>query len=220
MPGCSSVAGVLALPCRRASVRSVDIASPVPNGISSRARPQRVAAEQREEPGRAGGQERVVAVAHQQAGQVGEALVDQPRQPGVRRVDGGPGAPRRRPPGPNSGVPVAAEREPHRERLPRRHPRGPGDPAPVGDPVGCGLEADPRATVLGSPGQPVVGALGGDGRGVVPLPHMFRTVEQWQAVGDVDAHMRTPHVAKAIAAGQTMFAAPPEIVTYARVDAQ
>jgi quinol monooxygenase YgiN len=51
------------------------------------------------------------------------------------------------------------------------------------------------------------------------LPHVFRTVEQWQAVSDIDAHMRTPHVGKAIAAGQTMFAAPPEIVSYARVDA-
>ena len=51
------------------------------------------------------------------------------------------------------------------------------------------------------------------------LPHVFRTVEQWQAADDIDAHMRTPHVAKAIAAGPTMFAAPPEIVTYARVDA-
>ena len=51
------------------------------------------------------------------------------------------------------------------------------------------------------------------------LPHVFCTVEQWQAVADVDAHMRTPHVAKAIAAGPTLFASPPEIVTYARVDA-
>ena len=51
------------------------------------------------------------------------------------------------------------------------------------------------------------------------LPHVFRTVEQWQAAADIDAHMRTPHVGTAIAAGKTMFAAPPEIVSYARVDA-
>ena len=50
-------------------------------------------------------------------------------------------------------------------------------------------------------------------------PHVFRTVEQWQAAADVDAHMKTAHVAAAIAAAGPMFAAPPEIVTYARVDA-
>jgi quinol monooxygenase YgiN len=50
------------------------------------------------------------------------------------------------------------------------------------------------------------------------LPHMFRTVEQWQAVADRDAGMRKAHVAQAIAAGHTMFAAAPEIVTCARVD--
>ena len=50
------------------------------------------------------------------------------------------------------------------------------------------------------------------------LPNVFRTVEQWQAIGDVDAHMRSPHVAKAIAAAQAMLAEPPEIVSYARVD--
>ena len=51
------------------------------------------------------------------------------------------------------------------------------------------------------------------------LPHVFRTVEQWQAAADVEAHMRTPHVGQAIAAGKTMFAAAPEIVSYTRVDA-
>ena len=51
------------------------------------------------------------------------------------------------------------------------------------------------------------------------LPHVFRTVEQWQAAADVEAHMRTPHVGRTIAAGKTMFAAAPEIVSYTRVDA-
>lgn len=50
-------------------------------------------------------------------------------------------------------------------------------------------------------------------------PHVFRTVEQWQGAADVDAHMKTPHVAAAIAGAGPMFAAPPEIVTFTRVDA-
>jgi quinol monooxygenase YgiN len=49
-------------------------------------------------------------------------------------------------------------------------------------------------------------------------PHVFRTVEQWLAAADVDAHMKTAHVAAAIATGGPMFAAPPEIVTFTRVD--
>jgi quinol monooxygenase YgiN len=51
------------------------------------------------------------------------------------------------------------------------------------------------------------------------LPHVFRTIEEWRTAADTAAHMGTPHVAKAIAVGQGMFAAPPEIVTYAKVEA-
>jgi quinol monooxygenase YgiN len=50
-------------------------------------------------------------------------------------------------------------------------------------------------------------------------PHVFRTVEQWRGAADVDAHMKTPHVAAAIATGGPMFAAAPEIVTFTRIDA-
>lgn len=48
-------------------------------------------------------------------------------------------------------------------------------------------------------------------------PHVFQTVEQWRAQGDVDAHMKTPHVAAAIAAAGPMFAAPPAIHDYAKI---
>ncbi len=49
-------------------------------------------------------------------------------------------------------------------------------------------------------------------------PHVFRTVEQWQRAADVDAHRKTPHVAAAIATAGAMLAAPPEIVTFTRID--
>ncbi len=41
--------------------------------------------------------------------------------------------------------------------------------------------------------------------------HEFHTMEQWKSQGDVDAHMKTPHIAAAMAAGGPMFASPPAI---------
>lgn len=49
------------------------------------------------------------------------------------------------------------------------------------------------------------------------MPHVFRTVEVWHNQADVDAHMKTPHVAAAIAVAGPMFAAPLEIVSYTKV---
>ena len=49
-------------------------------------------------------------------------------------------------------------------------------------------------------------------------PHVFRTVEQWLGAADIDAHMKTAHVAAAIATAGPMFAVAPEIVTFTRVD--
>ena len=56
------------------------------------------------------------------------------------------------------------------------------------------------------------------------LPHMFRTVEQWQAVGDVDAHIALHQVTGHVRdmPQVDLWAcdpAAPEIVTYTRVDA-
>jgi quinol monooxygenase YgiN len=48
-------------------------------------------------------------------------------------------------------------------------------------------------------------------------PHVFRTVEEWRTQADVDAHMKTPHVATAIAVAGPMFSAPLEIVSYTKV---
>ena len=47
-------------------------------------------------------------------------------------------------------------------------------------------------------------------------PHVFRTVEEWRTQADVDAHMKTPHVAAAIAAAGPMFAEPLDIVTFTK----
>ena len=41
--------------------------------------------------------------------------------------------------------------------------------------------------------------------------HEFHTMEQWNSQGDVDAHMKTPHIAAALATGGPMFASPPAI---------
>ena len=41
--------------------------------------------------------------------------------------------------------------------------------------------------------------------------HEFHTVEQWKSQADVDAHMRTPHIATAMAEGEPMSAQPPAI---------
>jgi quinol monooxygenase YgiN len=48
-------------------------------------------------------------------------------------------------------------------------------------------------------------------------PHVFQTVEQWQAKADADAHMATVHVGAAIAAAGPLLAAAPEIVAYSRL---
>ncbi len=42
-------------------------------------------------------------------------------------------------------------------------------------------------------------------------PHVFRTVEAWHTQADVDAHMKTPHIAAAMATGGPMFASAPAI---------
>ena len=52
----------------------------------------------------------------------------------------------------------------------------------------------------------------------VDAPHTFHTVEQWCAQADADAHMATPHVGKAIAAAGPMFASPPAIHSFAKID--
>lgn len=41
--------------------------------------------------------------------------------------------------------------------------------------------------------------------------HEFHTMEQWKSQADVDAHMKTPHIAAAMARGGPMFASPPAI---------
>ena len=51
----------------------------------------------------------------------------------------------------------------------------------------------------------------------VDAPHVFQTVETWNSVADSDAHMTTPHVAAAIAAGGPLFTAPPEIVAWTKL---
>lgn len=48
-------------------------------------------------------------------------------------------------------------------------------------------------------------------------PHVFQTVEDWDSQADSDAHMATPHVGAAIAAGMPLFAAPPEILGFTRL---
>lgn len=47
--------------------------------------------------------------------------------------------------------------------------------------------------------------------------HVFQTVEDWETQADADAHMTTPHVGAAIAAGMPLFAVPPEILAFAKV---
>ena len=48
-------------------------------------------------------------------------------------------------------------------------------------------------------------------------PHVFRTVEAWHTQADVDAHMKTPHVAAAIATAGPLLAAPLDIVSFTKV---
>jgi quinol monooxygenase YgiN len=45
-------------------------------------------------------------------------------------------------------------------------------------------------------------------------PGQLQTVEHWADQAAADAHLRSPHVQAAIAAGMPLFAAPPEIVAY------
>jgi quinol monooxygenase YgiN len=48
-------------------------------------------------------------------------------------------------------------------------------------------------------------------------PHVFHTVEQWRGQADVDAHMRTPHVAAAIGAAGPMLASPLAVHGFAKI---
>lgn len=48
-------------------------------------------------------------------------------------------------------------------------------------------------------------------------PNVFQTVEQWNAQGDVDAHMKTPHVAAAIGAAMPMLASPLEVHGFEKI---
>ncbi|MEP7057685.1 MAG: putative quinol monooxygenase [Caldimonas sp.] len=45
-------------------------------------------------------------------------------------------------------------------------------------------------------------------------PHVFQTFEAWSDQAAADAHMKTPHIAAAIAAAAPMFASAPEIVVF------
>ena len=47
--------------------------------------------------------------------------------------------------------------------------------------------------------------------------HVFQTVEAWKDAAAVDAHMKSTHVAAAIATATPMFAAPPEIVSFEKL---
>ena len=47
--------------------------------------------------------------------------------------------------------------------------------------------------------------------------HVFQTVERWNSQGDVDAHMRTPHVAAAIGAAMPMLASPLAVHGFAKI---
>ncbi len=48
-------------------------------------------------------------------------------------------------------------------------------------------------------------------------PHEFRTVEQWADQASVDGHMKSAHIAAAIAAATPMFTMPPEILTFDKI---
>ena len=52
----------------------------------------------------------------------------------------------------------------------------------------------------------------------IDAPYTFQTVEQWRTQADADAHMATPHVGNAIAAAGPMFASPPDIHSFAKID--
>lgn len=45
-------------------------------------------------------------------------------------------------------------------------------------------------------------------------PARFVFIEEWASTQAIEAHMKSPHVAEAIARAQSLFAAAPEIRTY------
>jgi quinol monooxygenase YgiN len=47
--------------------------------------------------------------------------------------------------------------------------------------------------------------------------HVFQTVEQWRGQADIDAHMKSPHVATTIAQAGPMFASAPAIHAFAKI---
>ena len=47
--------------------------------------------------------------------------------------------------------------------------------------------------------------------------HVFQTVERWRDQAAVDAHMKSPHVANAIAQGTPHFGAAPEIQAFNQI---
>lgn len=50
-------------------------------------------------------------------------------------------------------------------------------------------------------------------------PGTFVTVERWRSQDDLDAHMKTDHIAAAMAAGAEIFGAPPAIHPLKPIDA-
>ena len=91
LPGSSPVSGSVARPCVRARVRRVPPARATSNGQQERGRPEGVAAEQGEVPGRARAREDVAGVAglgEQQGVEVGERAIEQRGQARVVGVHG------------------------------------------------------------------------------------------------------------------------------------
>jgi quinol monooxygenase YgiN len=74
------------------------------------------------------------------------------------------------------------------------------------------LRAALWANLLASRAEP--GCLRYDLVGGTADPDEFVTIELWRSAADVEAHMRTPHVAALLAAVPALVAAPPEIRTY------
>ena len=48
-------------------------------------------------------------------------------------------------------------------------------------------------------------------------PAEFLTVEEWESDAAIAAHLESAHIQDAIARGQTLFAAPPDIRSYRKV---
>ena len=161
LPGCSSVSGSSRSPCRRASVRSVESASPVPNGIVSRAphsesRPNSVrnhglpAARNASSPSRISRPPRSATLC---------ATTRPSRGSGASTATSPHGD---APPGPNAGVPSASNVSLTRVRRARRDRGGPGDPAVVADRGGSRVERGREAAAVVVPGEPAVRGLAGD----------------------------------------------------------